>query len=724
MKKLTPVTSSFIAAMLGLSLLFVGPAVAQPPRAPLMVEGKSALPLRVLTRPMSNLYQKADEKSPVVQGNLPAFSNYFVYTKPGGEKAALGQGWYEVGANDKGDVVGWLRADDVFEWLQTMCLAYTNPSGREPVLMFESRRPLEDLIKKAPTARAEGVKALYETIESKKIPANFPVVSVEPKLAVDIAKQFYLLPILDFKVIEMDGREGRLLELAAATAGGPGTREKSDIRTNSDYLGAASLTAADATRKNGENLTVEIVWVIDTTVSMSPYIAQTLQVVTDVSERLANQPDLSERVKFGVWGYRDPVEDIPTIEYTTKNYTPKLQSVADFVKTMGQVEETKVDSVDFPEDVFSGLNDALYQTDWRPDSLKIMVLVGDAPGHELGHKWNLTGLDAEKFHALASDKKVTLMALQVRPNGGKRFQRLAEDQFRTLSAKAGSELYFDVNSGDLDSFATATDLAVDGVVKLVAQALAASGAGGTSAGAGPGTNSGTNAGTSAAALLGGDGGQPAPNTAISGELAALLADDEAQDAKLSDKEKDFKANLDKALQAALVDWLGSTAEAQAPRDITAWAVDKDLTDSNMSSLEVRLLINKRQLDSLSTILSDVIKAGRTSGISGDDFFTSLQAASAMASRDPEKLSQAADFGQSGLVPEFLEGLPYHSRLMSINNDLWNSMSPDEQDNFVNMLEANVKAYQQLHNDPGGWVALNEGDDADDMVYPIPLDLLP
>ncbi len=76
------------------------------------------------------------------------------------------------------------------------------------------------------------------------------------------------------------------------------------------------------------------------------------------------------------------------------------------------------------------------------------------------------------------------------------------------------------------------------------------------------------------------------------------------------------------------------------------------------------------------------------------------------------------------MPEFLEGLPYQSRLMSMNNELWSSLSPDDQDNFVNNLEANVKAYQSIHDAPEGWIALNEGDEADEMVYPLPLELLP
>ncbi len=206
------------------------------------------------------------------------------------------------------------------------------------------------------------------------------------------------------------------------------------------------------------------------------------------------------------------------------------------------------------------------------------------------------------------------------------------------------------------------------------------------------------------------------------ELAEL--EEDITSLPTTEKEQAFLDVVNNSLNAAMVDWLGSATEAQAPRDIVAWVTDKDLVDSNRSSLEVRLLINKRQLDSLRTLLGGVIEAGRRSSISGDDFFTSLQAASSIIVRDPDKLSQAANLEKSGLIPEFLEGLPYQSRLMSMNNELWSSLSPDDQDNFVNNLEANIKAYQSIHDAPEGWIALNEGDEADEMVYPLPLELLP
>ncbi len=136
------------------------------------------------------------------------------------------------------------------------------------------------------------------------------------------------------------------------------------------------------------------------------------------------------------------------------------------------------------------------------------------------------------------------------------------------------------------------------------------------------------------------------------------------------------------------------------------------------------MINKRQLDSLATVIQSIIRAGFTGQIAGEDFFTSLQAATATIARDPNMVKQAKRMADTGLVPEFLEGLPYQSQLMAINNELWSSWGADEQNEFINALDAKVEAYKKIHNTPEGWIPLNKGDDIDEYVYPISLDLLP
>jgi len=504
-------------------------------------------------------------------------------------------------------------------------------------------------------------------------------------------------------VINIDGREGRILQLAAVSGAAADAREKTDIRENTQYAEAARKTSADAAAGVAKEVSFDIVWAIDTTRSMGPYIDATRDVVVEVSKKLAANEEISKRLHFGVWGYRDPVEDIPGIEYTTKNFTPALQNIQDFGATMDTVKETKVDSVDFPEDVFSGLSDAIEKTAWTPGAMRIIVLVGDAPGHELGQKWNLSGLDETTARALATRSNITLLTIQIRPQGAVKFQKIAEKQFKTLALGAGMDTpaYYSVDGKDMNSFAAITGTIVASLQQIVNEAQK---------------------GTLAAAI--------AENknlaTEVSGEMAALADTGDAPKKEATQQQATAEGNtgLNQALKAALVQWVGSEAGAKPPRDVVAWVTDKDLTDTAKQSLEVRLLINKRQLDSLATLLNDIIVAGRKGQVSGDDFFTSLQAASAVASRDPDKLKNAKSLGQSGMVPDFLAGLPYHSRLMDMSNELWGSWSPDEQDNFLNELEARIQAYKKLHDAPQGWVKLNEGADADESVYPIPLELLP
>ena len=669
-------------------------------RKPVKIEEGSVLPLRVLTRPMSTLFKDADENSAVVQGNLPAFLPYYVYTRPGGEDRALEVGWYEVGSDNRGTIVGWLRTADIFEWKQTMCLTYTHPENRKPVLMFDSDEALTAMLDKGSEERIAAVQELYATIDSGNVPPEFPVISVEPKTAVDFSRQFYLLPILSHKQISLEGREGRLLELAAVSGEGEGARDKTDIRENRDYVADANITSADAAKASQKDLAIDIVWAVDTTRSMGPYIDKTRDVVSSVSRQLASEQELKERIRFGVWGYRDPVEAIPAIEYTTKNFTEQLLSVDEFLPIISSVKETKVDSVDFPEDMFSGLADAITQTQWTPGAMRFIVLVGDAPGHELGHKWNISGYDEVTLRSLATENNVTIFSIQVRPKGAQKHQKKAESQFRAIATNAGSTdaAYYSVQGSDHESFALAT------------QKISA-----------------TLAGVTKAAISGNLGAvlekDTLPVTADVEDLSELDAASQ-ETADKTDEISKSDAAVGQAIKAALVQWVGSEKGAKPPRDVIAWVTDKDLTNPNTQSLEVRLLISKQQLDSLATLLGDIIKAGRTGQVSGDDFFSSLKAASAVASRDPNMLKNATSLANSGLIPDFLAGLPYHSRLMSMSNELWNSWSPDEQDSFLNELDARIKAYKALHDSPEGWVKLNEGADADDSVYPVPLDMLP
>ncbi|MFO1529839.1 MAG: VWA domain-containing protein [Kiritimatiellia bacterium] len=426
------VCAALLTATLASSVLAQNPAEAR--RKPVTVEGKKSLPLRVLVRPRSHIYKEAKEDSPKVQENVPAFQPFYVYTQPPASDNEQPSGWYEVGGDNRGGVIGWMRAEDVMEWKQAMCLAYTSPENREPVLMFSDRKALADLAAAPAEDRTAKVKALYATIQSKEIPAEFPVVSMEPRRAVSILNedQFYLLPILGHKEIELDGREGRILKMAAATG------KERDATTLQDTNFVKQVTAeADARNTGLKDMKIEIVYVMDLSASMQPYIDATRKLIADVSEQVGKEPGLSERVRFGLWGFRDS-ESIEGIEFNTKNFTPELQDATAFLQVLSGVKEAKVGSQGIPEDMFSGVDDAMRKTAWGDNTMRFIVLVGDAPGHLLGEKWNASGKDETTLRLFADDNKFNLFSILIRSKEAEKFFELAEQQFKALGVNRGT----------------------------------------------------------------------------------------------------------------------------------------------------------------------------------------------------------------------------------------------------------------------------------------------
>ncbi|MGD9947594.1 MAG: VWA domain-containing protein [Desulfobulbus sp.] len=701
-------------------------ASAQEKRTPIKIEGKESLPLRVLSRAFSKVYKAPDVNSNTVAENVPAFQTYFVYSKKGAASDLDDQVWYEVGSDNRGTVLGWMSSDDVFEWKQTMCLSYTHPEGRYPVLMFDKKADLEKVTAMAPKQRQEAVEKYYIDITMGDVPQDFPIVTVEPKRAVDITKEFYLLPILQFDEIELDNREARMLKLAAVTGEAADARTSSDIRKNKEYLQEAVQDSNSASAATLEKLGVDIVWVMDTTNSMMPYITQTLKVVEEASKRISANAELAKAVKFGVWGYRDSMS-IPDIGYNVKNYTPQLQGIDQFVDTLKTVDVTTAGSQGYAEDVFSGVNGAVDKTAWTPNAIRFVILVGDAPAHETGHKWNASGQSQATLRAIADDRNITLIAIHIKDPKAEPYHATAEEQFQTMSTNPGAKggpTYYATSSEDLAGFEQMTKGVTGSIIGLMEKVYLEK----NKAVAATSAASPTPTATATAIAKGSDFDVPSPSapTAAPNSVNLDLFEGPQQTAGApnSGAKNEVQSKTDAALKAALVQWIGSQAGAQAPRDVVAWVTDKDLLSTDIQALEVRLLINKQQLDSLRETLKTILAAGRKGQLSGEDFFSSLQAAAATTARDPEMIKRAKSLAKSGLVPEFLVGLPYKSRIMDMTNELWGSWSVDEQDMFLADLEARIMAYETIHDGPEGWVQLNKSDDPSEYVYPISLELLP
>ena len=165
--------------------------------------------------------------------------------------------------------------------------------------------------------------------------------------------------------------------------------------------------------------------------------------------------------------------------------------------------------------------------------------------------------------------------------------------------------------------------------------------------------------------------------------------------------------------------------------LEAWTVDKDLVSLSegrpTESLAVTVLLNKRQLDSLARQLQIVVDAAKSArDIHSKQLFQRIISLSAQTVRDPNKLQEGAsatNIAEMGVLPEFLEDLPYMSWIMNMTADGWSALSSTEQDARIRDLESKIQLYKEYHNDTANWVSFGSTDPAD-AVYRVPLTSLP
>lgn len=638
-------------------------------RAPLLMEGKKALYQRVLTRPGAQL---TDQPGAAAGKPMPAFSQLYVY-----ERRTVGGGeWLAVGAGSRGTIDGWMRADTTLPWKSQMALAFTNPAGRDRTLLFEQRDTVLDLLKAKDPAAA--VKPIRDAVESGRGDAR--VVSEEPATYVDIAKQFYLLPILEAQEIDTGtGFRARVLEVASVTKRpaepAPGTTP-----------GAANVQASAL-----RNFSAALVFVVDATISMGPYIERTRQAVRAIYDRVEHS-GLAGRVKFGLIAFRSNVTAVPGLEYVAKLYVDPNQVTggADFMKRVESLEPAKVSSAKFDEDPYAGLMLAVDGIQWENFGGRYVVLVTDAGAIAGSDPLSTTGLDAAQVRLELARRGIALYVLHLLTPEGKADHRIAERQYReaAFNQVVNKPLYYPLESGSVDRFGAVVDALGNAIVTQVEAA-----------------SKGRLAAGSARAA------QAEPNKATPGKAVASAIE---ADTSL----------LGLAMQLA---YLGRVQGTAVPPVFRAWLADRDFANLDRPTTEVRVLLTKNQLSDLAQVVEAILKAGDESQrTSTADFFDLLRSAAANLVRDPAALRNpnATKLGELGLLGEYLTGLPYKSDVMNLNRDVWSSWSITQQEELLDTLRRKLRLYQLYNADADRWVALAPGSGAGDAVYPVPLSALP
>ncbi|MEW8507260.1 MAG: vWA domain-containing protein [Candidatus Thiodiazotropha sp.] len=643
---------------------------------PLLMEGKQALYQRVLSKPGAHFYEeiqkaKGDPATP--------FSVYYVY----GRKTENGATWLHLGQNRHGELSGWMPETDTIPWNQGLTVAFRDPVGNDRVLLFNDKANLKALIE---SSDKENYQKLYKAAESGKLESDSPVVAIQPRTHIDILKDFYLVPIRDHEDIYLGDEQARILQVSSvpllpALETKKVEAKKQALQTNQEIKPFRSA----------------VVFVIDSTLSMDPYIDRTREAVRKIYNTITEE-DLTGDVSFGLIAFRDNPQAVPQLDYLTQTYV-NLQQGQDADGFFNQVTSLKaatVSSLDFNEDSYAGVNEAIAGIDWKGQDARYVILVTDAGPREAGDPLSGTGMSSASLRQLAQDKGIALSVLHLLTPSVMADHAKAEETYRDLSYYPGiGSFYFGVETGNVERFGRVLDALAKQITEQVKlAALAAAG----------------------------------KNMAIERQAKEKqTAENEA-----SDQLAQFQAKVAKLGYALRMRYLQQKDKQQIPSIFNAWLVDRDINDPQRQTLDVRVLLTRDQLSDLHNIMREVLITAEEGLLSPRTFLNDLKSLAATIARDPEQLgtttrvtgAREGNLADMGFMREYIEDLPYTGEVMNLSLDNWQDWPARDQIRFINRLEEKINYYQVLHDHTDLWVSLDGGPISGDSVFPIALEMLP
>ncbi|WP_295393567.1 vWA domain-containing protein [uncultured Thiodictyon sp.] len=649
---------------------------------PLHPPGKRALYERVLTRPGAMI---AAAPGAPGQSSIKALSRLYVYAREGVD----GQDWLRVGTGTRDhSILGWLAAAHTIPWKQQLTLAFTNQgAGRAPMLFMRSWDDLRAILDSPNPGQAAD--ALRRTVAAGRPDPG--VLAVEPANFIDFSRHFYLLPILDFaETRAASGDKVRALKVASVTLPNPALRPGATATAPGTPAVAAGYRAA-------------VVFVIDSTRSMGPYIAQTKAAVGRFYQQIA-KAGLLDRVAFGLVSFRAAASDpdkARELQFVARTYAnpAEVQDGRDFLRRVGTLDEARVSTEHFDEDPYAGIQAALDTPDWRQRfAERHIILITDAgaldgtqrDGATGQRVQSSTGLDAQRLRGLVGEAGTSIAVLHLLTPEARRLgdTETAAGQYQTLATNAVNQqtAYFAIADGSVAAFGTAIDAYAGRLIENLARQ--------------PG---------------GQPAGQPGP------ALNAAAGDQSAQ----------IRAIVDSLGHAARLAYLGQVQGTRAPEVFEAWISDKDFADPSRAAVDVRVLLTKDQLSDLQLVLKGIVEAAETdlnAENTARSFFNRLASVAARFSVDPlaggiEESTRLADLG---LLGEYLQGLPYKSDVLTLTQDTWTRWGTMRQYEFIDQLNKKIRRYGLYYADQDKWVDLAQSGKSDpaELVYPIPLTDLP
>jgi len=664
---------------------------------PLLMEGKRTLFKRVLSVPDARLYSKPDQQS-TAEDVIP-FSVFYVYQQQ--------DNWLKIGHDSFGKTSGWIPEDKTIVWNQALTVSFKDPQDTQRVLMFGEKSSLQKMVD---DNDQEAYASLYQKLVNDEEIENNPVIAIQPEAHVDIHTNFYLVPIKQHEDVYLGNEQARLLQIASVPLSDGleiNSQPPQQPRPRPSQLDQP-VQVVD-TETTARQYRSGIHFVIDSTVSMGPYIDRTREAVRKVYGSITRQ-GLDNQVNFGLTAFRDNLGQVPELGYLTRTFV-NLDQGSDSIEFFSRVdtlEPSAVSSRDYREDAYAGIKAAIENTNWEDFDARYVVLITDAGPRESHDSLSSTGLSAKALQQLAYDKGISIWVLHLRSDSPAADHDRAEKRYKEISLYPGiGDFYYGVELGKVDEFGNVLEVLAN---QITQQVLA------------------TTNGVLPIPIPGSQQEITPQPTAIAMPEPASIAEPEPKPVENTQLEK-LQTRVAKLGNALRMRYLQKEAGEPLPKVFDAWMVDRDFNDPEKSLVDVRVLLTRDQLSDLKAVMQQVLELAEEGVLTPAGFLNDLKSLAASVSRDPASVAgnisvEDGNLADLGYMREYIDDLPYTGEVMNLSLASWEEWSAKEQIEFMHRLESKINYYQALHDHTDLWVTPGGGSVNGNSMFPVVLDLLP
>ena len=128
----------------------------------------------------------------------------------------------------------------------------------------------------------------------------------------------------------------------------------------------------DSTMETPARVPLDVLFLLDATGSMSDEIDQIKSTLLSISSRISDLPSNPD-LRFGMVAYRDRDDEFVTRVYHFES------DIQNFLNSIREVEANG--GGDEPESLNEALHVAVGEPEWRPNAIRLMFLIADAPPH-------------------------------------------------------------------------------------------------------------------------------------------------------------------------------------------------------------------------------------------------------------------------------------------------------------------------------------------------------